>query len=177
MQSARAKRTARPHPQEVAAGADAPAEQTYEVEHLRGHRHTPQGLSLRVVWHPRYGAADSWEPVANLRTQDSDQELLTNYLAMLQRARAATALLGEQCPVCFDAYRGAPDHTIVTRFNCQHQCCAECADNWRREHSQLTATCPICRARIGSGRIGSIQATVGDLRTQEAWATERENNE
>ena len=73
-----------------------------------------------------------------------------NYLAMLQRARAATALLGEQCPVCFDAYRGAPDHTIVTRFNCQHQCCAECADNWRREHSRLTATCPICRAHIGS---------------------------
>ena len=74
------------------------------------------------MWHPRYGAADSWEPVANLRTQDSDQELLTNYLAMLQRARAATALLEEQCPVCFatDTYRGAPDHTIVTRFNCQH---------------------------------------------------------
>ena len=38
--------------QEVAAGADVPAEQTYEVEHLRGHRHTPEGLSLRVVWHP-----------------------------------------------------------------------------------------------------------------------------
>ena len=163
--------------QEVAAGADVPAEQTYEVEHLRGHRHTPEGLSLRVVWHPRYGAADSWEPAENLRTEDSDQELLTNYLAMLQRARVATALLGEQCPVCFTAYRGAPDHTIVTRFNCQHQCCAGCADNWRREHSRLTATCPICRAPIGSGRVGSIQATVGDLRTQEAWAADRENNE
>ena len=31
---------------------DAPAEQTYEVDYLRGHRHTPQGLYLRVVWDP-----------------------------------------------------------------------------------------------------------------------------
>ena len=53
--------------QELATGADVPAEQTYEVEHLRGHRHTPEGLSLRVVWHPRYGAADSWEPGQKLQ--------------------------------------------------------------------------------------------------------------
>ena len=130
--------------QEVAAGADAPAEQTYEVQHLRGHRHTPQGLSLRVVWDPRYGAEASWEPVANLRTDDCDRVLLNDYLAMLQRAKAATALLAEQCLLCFstNTYRGAPDATVVVRFGCQHQCCAECINRWRGQHSRLLATCP-----------------------------------
>ena len=39
------------------------------------------------MWDPRYGAdraEASWEPVANLRTDDCDRVLLNDYLAMLQ---------------------------------------------------------------------------------------------
>ena len=49
-----------------------------------------------------------------------------------------------QCPICYN------NRNSVGRFNCIHECCVTCINNWINtcQSYNRNVTCPICRAEL-----------------------------